>query len=157
MGNSPDTSAAVAPGERLSDLELAAWAGFLRAYARLVGELDDELTARHRLPLSSYDVLVQLADAPEGRLRMSELADAVILSRSGLTRLVGRLVDQGLVERRECECDARGAYAAITAAGRRKLEEAGGTHRTGVRERFLDRLSEAQQRQLAAVWNRVGA
>jgi DNA-binding MarR family transcriptional regulator len=138
-----------------SELELAAWRGFLRTYATLVRDLDDELTERHGLPVSSYDVLVQLDEAPGGMLRMSHLADAVLLSRSGLSRLVTRLENQGLIERAECKNDARGAFAVITEAGRAKLDEARGTHRAGVRERFLDRLGERDQRQLAKVWSRL--
>src|SRR3954447_5655091 len=137
---------------RFNELELDAWRGFLRSYATLVRELDEELTERHGLPLSSYDVLVQLDEAPDGMLRMSHLADAVLLSRSGLSRLVTRLADQGLLERVECENDARGQFAAITDAGRERLDEARVTHRAGVRERFLDRLGERDQRQLAKVW-----
>ena len=144
-------------GTRLSDAEQAAWGGFLRAYARVVNALDEELTELHNLPLSSYDVLVQLERAPNGELRMSELADAVVLSRSGLTRLVSRLVDQGLCTRRECENDARGSYAVITDAGRARLAEARATHLRGVRERFLGHLSDADQRRLEAIWERVGA
>src|SRR3954454_8252346 len=91
----------------LSDLELDAWRGFLRTYTTLVRDLDDELTERHGLPVSSYDVLVQLDEAPDGMLRMSHLADAVLLSRSGLSRLVTRLENQGLLTRAECKSDAR--------------------------------------------------
>jgi DNA-binding MarR family transcriptional regulator len=138
-----------------SELELDAWRGFLRTYTTLVRDLDDELTERHGLPVSSYDVLVQLDEAPDGMLRMSHLADAVLLSRSGLTRLVTRLESQGLIERQECKNDARGAFAVITAEGRRRLNEARATHRAGVRERFLDRLSERDQRALAKVWSRL--
>jgi DNA-binding MarR family transcriptional regulator len=140
---------------RFSELELDAWRGFLRTHATLVRELDEELTARHGLPLSSYDVLVQLDEAPDGMLRMSHLADAVLLSRSGLSRLVTRLEKQGLLERLECENDARGAFAAITNAGREKLAEARATHRAGVRERFLGKLGERELRQLARVWSRL--
>src|SRR6476469_1292063 len=140
---------------RFNQLELDAWRGFLRTHATLVSELDEELTERHGLPLSSYDVLVQLEAAPEGRLRMSHLADAVLLSRSGLSRLVTRLEGQGLLERADCPSDARGAFAAITDAGRRKLDEARATHRAGVRERFLDKLGEREMRQLARVWSRL--
>src|SRR4051794_19128925 len=136
-------------------LELDSWRGFLRAHAMLVRELDEELTERHGLPLSSYDVLVQLEGAPEGRLRMSHLADAVLLSRSGLTRLVARLVDQGLIERLECKNDAHGAFAAITELGRERLNEARETHRAGIRARFLGRLGEREQRQLAKAWSLV--
>jgi DNA-binding MarR family transcriptional regulator len=139
----------------LNDLEASAWTGFLRAHVTLVRELDEELTARHGLPLSSYDVLVQLEGAPDGRLRMSHLADAVLLSRSGLTRLVARLVDQGLIERVECAGDARGAFAAITPLGRERLDEARETHRAGVRERFLAKLGEQDLRQLARAWSRL--
>jgi DNA-binding MarR family transcriptional regulator len=138
-----------------TDLELDAWRGFLRTYTTLVRELDDQLTERHGLPLSSYDVLVQLDEAPDGRLRMSALADAVLLSRSGLSRLVTRLERQGLIERAECENDARGSFAAITDQGRERLNEARVTHRAGVRERFFDRLGEREQRQLAKVWSRL--
>ena len=144
---------ATTPG--FNELELDAWRGFLRAHATLVGELDEELTERHGLPLSSYDVLVQLDEAPEGRLRMSHLADAVLLSRSGLTRLVTRLESQGLLQRVDCPSDARGAFAAITDKGREKLDEARVTHRAGVRRRFLDKLGEREMRQLARVWSRL--
>src|SRR3954453_13286992 len=140
---------------RFSELELDAWRGFLRTHATLVRELDEELTERHGLPLSSYDVLVQLDEAPDGMLRMSHLADAVLLSRSGLSRLVSRLESQGLIERRECENDARGAFAAITDRGRERLDEARATHRTGVRQRFLDKLGGREQRQLARAWTRL--
>src|SRR3954468_6524580 len=140
---------------RFTELELDAWRGFLRAHTALVRDLDEELTERHGLPLSSYDVLVQLDEAPDGMLRMSHLADAVLLSRSGLSRLVTRLADQGLLERVECENDARGAFAAITDAGREKLAEARATHRAGVRERFLGKLGERELRQLARVWSRL--
>jgi len=139
-------------GAGFDELEMAAWAGFLRTHAKLVRELDDELTRAHGLPLSSYDVLVQLANAPDRQMRLSQLADAVLLSRSGLSRLVARLVDQGLLERIECADDARGAFAVLTDAGSDRLEAARETHRAGVRRRFLGELSEAQQRQLAAAW-----
>jgi DNA-binding MarR family transcriptional regulator len=118
----------------------------------VVRELDDEVTRVHGLPLSSYDVLVQLESAEDGRLRLSQLADAVLLSRSGLSRLVARLVEQGLLERLECTDDARGAFAAITEQGRVRLAEARVTHRAGIRRRFLERLSEEQQRRLAEAW-----
>ena len=138
-----------------NELELDAWRGFLRTHVTLVRELDEELTERHGLPLSSYDVLVQLDEAPDGMLRMSHLADAVLLSRSGLSRLVTRLETQGLLERVECKNDARGAFASITDAGRALLAEARVTHRAGVRERFLDKLGERELRQLAKVWSRL--
>jgi DNA-binding MarR family transcriptional regulator len=139
----------------LSREELAAWAGFLRAHAAVTRELDAELSAAHDLPLSSYEVLLYLHSAPEGMMRMSELADTVLLSRSGLTRLVDRLERTGLLERRQCSSDARGYHAAITAAGRRAFRDARATHLAGVRERFLRHLSAEELRRLAAVWDRI--
>src|SRR3954447_22641569 len=138
-----------------SEAELDAWRGFLRTHSTLLRELDEELTRRHGLPFSSYDVLVQLDEAEDGRLRMSALAEAVLLSRSGLSRLVTRLEDQGLIERAECTDDARGSFAAITEQGRRRLDEARVTHRAGVRERFLAHLGERDLRNLAKAWERI--
>jgi DNA-binding MarR family transcriptional regulator len=123
------------------DSRLAAWSTFLRAHARVVRELERELQADQDLALTDYDVLVQLAAAPERRLRMSDLADRLLLSRSGVTRLVDRLVADGLVERVMCESDRRGQWAALTGAGRDRLRRAAPTHLRGVATHFLDRLS----------------
>ena len=124
-----------------NDSRLAAWSTFLRAHARVVRELERELQADQDLALTDYDVLVQLAAAHERRLRMSELADRLLLSRSGVTRLVDRLVADGLVERVICESDRRGQWAALTDAGRDRLRRAAPTHLRGVATHFLDRLS----------------
>jgi DNA-binding MarR family transcriptional regulator len=102
-------------------------------------------------------VLVQLANAPDRMLRMSELAKAVLLTRSGLTRLVDRLERRGLVERRSCPSDARGFHAVLTAEGLRRLKEARPTHLAGVRRLFLDLLEPEELRSLAAIWERVEA
>ena len=120
------------PSATLSPAELTAWRTFLRAHAMLVRRLEAELVAEHDLPLASYDVLVQLSEATDRRLRMTELADRVLLSRSGLTRLVDRLVRDGLVERQACPDDARGMLAVLTPAGLDRLREAWPTHRRGV-------------------------
>src|SRR4051794_33058222 len=119
-------------GARLTQLERGAWVGFLRAHHVLVAELDDDLRRRHGLPLTSFDVLAQLALAPGGQLRMSGLAGAVLRSRSGLTRLVERLEAKGLLARRECTEDARGAYAVLTDEGKARMAEARETHLAGV-------------------------
>lgn len=123
------------------DPRLNAWRSFLRAHARVVRELERELQADQKLALTDYDVLVQLAAAGEHRLRMSELADRLLLSRSGATRLIDRLVADGLVERASCESDRRGQWAALTDVGYRRLREATPTHLRGVATHFLDRLS----------------
>jgi DNA-binding MarR family transcriptional regulator len=135
--------------------ELGAWRGLLRVHAGMTKTLDAELIREHRLPLSSYEVLLYLADSPEGRLRMSELADSVLLSRSGLTRLVDRLERNGLLRRRRCEEDQRGWFAEITDDGRDLFERARVTHLDGVRERFLSHLTPDEQRTLAALWEKV--
>jgi DNA-binding MarR family transcriptional regulator len=141
--------------EQLDKQELAAWRGMLRIHSALTRALDAELTERHGLPLTSYEVLLFLADAPGGRMRMSELADSVLLSRSGLTRLVDRLERDGLLEREPCEEDARGYFAAITDSGRTLFDEARRTHLAGVRERFVDRLSRDDLRTLGELWEKV--
>jgi DNA-binding MarR family transcriptional regulator len=141
--------------ELLNEEELAAWRGMLRAHAELTKELDAELAREHNLPLSSYEVLLYLADAPEGRMRMAELADSVLLSRSGLTRLVDRLQRDGLLKRERCESDARGYFAEITPKGRRLFDAARRTHLDGVRARFLSRFSRDELRAMAALWQKL--
>lgn len=122
------------------DPRLTAWRTFLRTHARVVRELERELQSEQHLALTDYDVLVQLAAAGDRRLRMSELADALLLSRSGATRLIDRLVTDGLVERVTCESDRRGQWASLTDAGHQRLRRASPTHLRGVAEHFLDRL-----------------
>ena len=143
------------PARLLDEDELAAWRGLLRAHDRLTKALDVDLVSAHGLPLTSYEVLLFLADSPDGRLRMSELADSVLLSRSGLTRLVDRLERQGLLRRESCTSDRRGAYAAITPRGRDLFDRARATHLEGVRRRFLDHLSEEELRSLGSLWRRT--
>lgn len=149
------TTSPVRRGDTLDRLELGAWRGFLRAHASLSRELDGELTAAHGLPLSAYEVLLFLADSAEGHMRMSDLADSVLLSRSGLTRLVDRLERDGLVERRSCPGDARGMNAVITDAGRKRFAQARKTHLDGVRRRYLDHLSDEEKQLLAGIWERM--
>jgi len=124
-----------------TDPRLESWRTFLRAHARVIRELERELAAEEDLALTDYDVLVQLAAAPGRRLRMSELADALLLSRSGATRLVDRLVVGGLVERVMCEDDRRGQWAALTDLGHARLRRAAPTHLRGIAKHFLDRLT----------------
>lgn len=118
--------------------EVDAWRSFLRAHARIVRVLESELVAEHPLSLGGYDVLVQLAEAPERRLRMAELADAVLLSRSGVTRLVDRLEVAGMVTRERFTGDGRGVVAVLTTKGVDTLREAARTHLAGVVRHFID-------------------
>jgi DNA-binding MarR family transcriptional regulator len=139
----------------LDELELAAWRGMLRVHARLIRELSTELEQAHGLPLSSYEVLIVLSQSPGERLRMAELADAVVLSPSGITRLVDRLVSEGLVAKVRCVRDRRGWYAVLTDAGRDRLGEARGTHLAGVRVRFHQLVTADEQAMLAGIWERL--
>ena len=138
-----------------TDARLGAWRTFLQAHARVVRELERELQAEQGLALTDYDVLVQLGAVEGRRLRMSELADRLLLSRSGVTRLVDRLVTAGLVERVNCDDDRRGQWAALTDAGLRRLREASPTHLRGIAEHFLDRLSSDELRSLQESLDRV--
>ena len=139
----------------LDEEELAAWRGMLRAHAELVRELDSELAREHDMPLSSYEVLLFLNDSEDGRMRMSELADSALLSRSGLTRLVDRLERQGLLKRERCESDARGWFAEITPEGRRVFGAARKTHLDGVRRAFLSHFSRDELRTLGGLWQKL--
>ena len=120
------------------DPRIATWRDFLTAHARLERLLDEDLRAEHDLSLAEYDALLQLAEAPGRRLRMHQIADRVLLSRSGVTRLIDRLVADGSVERDSCLTDARGAEAVLTAAGLDRLRDAAGTHLRGIATHFID-------------------
>lgn len=139
----------------LTSTELAAWRGLLRSHGSLVRDLDAGLQSRHDLSLHEYEVLLTLAAAPDGRMRMSDLAAAVVLSQSGLTRLVDRLVQDGSVMRTRCEADRRGSNAELTDAGRRRYAEARTTHLADVRSRFLSHFSEAELKVLGVFWERI--
>ncbi len=124
--------------------QLAAWRAFLEAHALTVDNLARELRELEDLPLAWYDVLVQLQEAPDARLRMQELADAVLLSKSGVTRLVDRMEHAGLVERSRCTDDRRGTFARLTSAGRQRLRETAPTHLRGVAEHFASLLDDEE-------------
>ncbi len=140
-----------------SPVELGAWRGFLRAHVELVRTLDAELRARHGLPLAWYDVLVVLDDAPGRRLRMADLSAAVLLTPSGVTRLVDRMSAAGLVRREPCPSDGRGSFAVATGEGVARLDEARVTHRAGVRRLFLDAFRPHELASLEDLWTRLPA
>src|SRR5262245_41937054 len=125
------------------DPRIATWRRFLVAHARLGRLLDAGLRAEHDLSLAEYDALLQLAEAPGRRLRMHQLADRVLLSRSGVTRLIDRLVHDGSVERDPCVTDARGAEAVLTPAGLSRLRSASLTHLRGIEDHFVEAISPA--------------
>ena len=138
----------------LAPHELAAWRGVLEVHARVVQQLDAQMQAEHGLTLSAYEVLMFLADTPGHRLRMSEIANRVLLSRSGCTRLVDRLVEQGHVTRCAADDDGRGLYAELTAAGLSKITAARATHHDGIRRFFLKHLTPTDQIALGDIWSR---
>jgi DNA-binding MarR family transcriptional regulator len=140
--------------DTFSDQERAAWFGFLTVHSLVTRELDAFLGAAHGMPLVEFEVLLKLW-LGGGRLRMSELADVALLSRSGLTRIVDELEGLGLVTREPDEHDGRVLLATITPLGRRRLRAARKTHLGNVHSLFLDRLTAAQQRCLADSWQAI--
>jgi DNA-binding MarR family transcriptional regulator len=134
---------------------LAVWRRFLETHAVVVGALEAELLAARDLPLAWYDVLVALSEAPRRRLRMQDLARRVLFSRSGLTRLVDRMVAAGLVVRKRCEDDRRGTFAVLTPAGARVLRDASGVHLRGVRSHFDAHLDDADVDALDRAFTKV--
>jgi DNA-binding MarR family transcriptional regulator len=143
-----------------SDPRLDVWRSFLLAHARLFRRLDDELRAEHGVSLPEYDALLQLAQAPDRRLRMSQLASRVLLSKSGVTRLIDRLVADGYVARSQCSTDARGAEAVLTPEGLERLRAAATTHLRGIETYFLAALEDTDlktlRRSMDAVSRRSG-
>ena len=148
--SSPDLSRAP-----FSDDELAAWHGMLTLYSRVMRDLDRDLLASHQISIREFDVLITLANAPDRRLRMSDLAQRVMLTPSGLTRLVERLERARLVERQTDPSDARSFRAVLTDPGAQRLEEARATHNAVIRVRVTDRLSVQELRELGAIWGKV--
>lgn len=132
-----------------NDIKMTAWRAFLTAHARVTAILEDELERERSLPLTWYDVLLQLREAPGQRLRMSELAGAVLLSKSGLTRLVDRMCAAGLTGRSADEEDRRGRWVSLTPAGRSRLRDAAPVHLRGIAEHFTRRISDDDARTLA--------
>jgi DNA-binding MarR family transcriptional regulator len=126
--------------------EQQAWRGLVMASNRLLGVLDAELTAQSGLAFGDYEVLVVLSEAPDRRMRMSELAEHLCLSPSGLTRRLDRLTRDGLVAREQCRDDKRGSFAVLSPAGFARLEQAAPGHVGSVRRHFLDRLDRHQIR-----------
>ena len=138
-----------------SNLPDGAWIRFLRAHAALTRELSSRLEALHELTLSDFDVLVQLYYAEGRRMRRIDLARSVLLTASGITRLLDGLESCGLVAKERCESDARVAYAVLTRAGVKKIEEARGSHLADVEELFGSRFSPQEREQLAELLGRL--
>ena len=138
--------------DRFSPAELRAWQGLLRVTTPTLRALDTDLKREHNLSESKYDVLIQLGLSARGGLRMNQLAEQVLMSPSGLSRMVDELERDGLVARERHALAARSYTVSLTSTGKTRLRAANRTHVRGVRELLLDRLSDQQLDQLAAIW-----
>jgi DNA-binding MarR family transcriptional regulator len=141
--------------EPLSEQHLAAWRAFLKAHASIIDLIERDLALAKRPPLSTYDVLIELYEAPEYRLRMHELAERVVLSRSGLTRLVDRLEAEGLLTRDRSAADRRGAYAVITEQGIVALQQTWPIYAKGIAEYFAQWLTREETQLLESAFTRI--
>jgi len=139
----------------VDEREMRAWRLFLEAHARLMTQLEVELREQTGMPLAWYDVLVQLSEAPDNRLRMQQLARRVLISKSGLTRLVDRLCAVGYLRREQDPGDGRGTLAVMTTQGRDALRKAAPFHLVGVERAFTDRLSARDATVLGDTFQRI--
>ncbi|MDA3023469.1 MAG: MarR family transcriptional regulator [Actinomycetota bacterium] len=156
MTDEPSTPARpISAGSGLDISRMAAWRGFIEAHSRVLERLSKELLDEVELPMTWYDVLVQLSEADEHRLRMQDLADRVLLSQSGVTRLVDRMVRAGLVARERCTEDGRGMFALLTDQGLETLRRTYPTHLRGVQQWFADVLTTEETEVLARALSRV--
>jgi DNA-binding MarR family transcriptional regulator len=136
----------------LTDVEFRAWHGCLQFTSAVMRALDEALLAAHRISVKEFDVLITLFNAPGYRLRMTELAERVVLTPSGVTHLATRLEHDGLIGRSVDETDRRGFFATLTRAGQRRLRESRRTHNEVVRAHLTQRLSASQLEELGAIW-----
>jgi DNA-binding MarR family transcriptional regulator len=134
---------------------LDSWVSFLRAHSAITRQLNADLLTTHGLTLNDYEVLLCLSHAEDGMMRRVDLAERVVLTASGITRLLVGLERAGLVEKASCPVDARVSYAKLTAAGRRKLRDAAPTHLEGVEELFSSRFSASELEALAELLGRL--
>jgi DNA-binding MarR family transcriptional regulator len=138
-----------------ADERMQAWALLLQSHSVLTDVLNRELEEAGLVPLTWYEVLLQLYSAPDGRLPMRRLADSVLLSKSGITRLVDRMAAEGLLERRPCTEDRRVIYAAITDRGRTLFRKAGPVHRRGINRHFSAHITDAEARAVKSALSKV--
>ncbi len=134
----------------ISKLQMSAWRSFLELHSRILRTLEAELVAAEDVPLSWYDVLLHLNEAG-GRMRMGELADKILISRSATTRFVERLEKAGLISREPCVDDRRGTFVVLAHEGKEALRKAAPTHLSGVEEHFTGHLTDGDATQLAAI------
>ncbi|OXM82888.1 MarR family winged helix-turn-helix transcriptional regulator [Paenibacillus rigui] len=145
--------------DKLSEKELTAWRLFIKAHAKIIEFIERDLAAQKKVPLTTYDVLIALFEAPDRRLRFSELNRKVVLSKSGLTRMIDRLEREGLIQREKSEEDRRGAYAVLTDEGENQLRKAWPIYARGIKQYFAASLSDEEveilTRSLGLIYNEL--
>lgn len=139
----------------LTETEQVAWRYFIDGVHRLLEHLDQSMQDNHGIPLTDFEILVHLSEAPGGRLRMAEIADHVLISRSRLTYRVDRLVEAGLVVRTKDEVDRRGLFAEITKKGTTLLEQAAATHVEDVQSHLMDHIGDDELQSFSDMWRSV--
>jgi DNA-binding MarR family transcriptional regulator len=155
QGQKPSGASNKGEPKWLSPTEMAAWRRYIVASRRLIEALDTDLD-QHDLSMADYEILAQLSDAPDRRMRMAELAEIAMLSRSRLSHRMKVMEDAGWVRREACPDDKRGFFAVMTAKGLKAIVAAAPDHVASVRSRFVDKLSKADQIVLAEIFERVG-
>jgi DNA-binding MarR family transcriptional regulator len=133
------------------------WRGFLTGHAAVIRRIERDLAAAGAIPLTWYDVLIELYEAPGRRMRLHELADAVVLSRSGLTRLIDRLEQAGLLTREMARTDRRGAFAVLTEAGVAAMKQAWPIYAQGIADSFARHITESESVIMASAFERIVA
>lgn len=137
------------------DAGVAAWAALLRTHAAVLRELERDLERAQGMPLTWYDVLLELNSAPERRLRMQDLGERAVVSRSRVSRIVDELARAGLVVREQDPADRRGSWAVLTPAGRERLRAAAPGYLDGIAKHFADHLTQEERDTIAAALQRV--
>jgi DNA-binding MarR family transcriptional regulator len=130
--------------DRLTDQELSAWRFFIKSHARIIEQIERDLEEEKRVPLSTYDVLIALFEAQDRRLRLQDLTKKVIITKSGLTRLLDRIEKEGLIRRERSETDRRGFYAVLTEEGEQQLRKAWPIYAKGIKSYFASPLSSEE-------------
>ena len=155
QGEKPSGASNKGEPKWLSPTEMAAWRRYIVASRRLLEALDTDLD-QHDLSMADYEILAQLSDAPDRRMRMAELAEIAMLSRSRLSHRMKVMEEAGWVRREACPDDKRGFFAVMTPKGWKAIVAAAPDHVASVRSRFVDKLSKADQLVLAEIFERVG-
>ncbi|CAN7762642.1 MarR family transcriptional regulator [Paenibacillus sp. LjRoot153] len=134
--------------DRLSEFEIGVWREFLKTHAKVIERIEQDLANYKRVPLSTYDVLIALYEATNKKLRVNDINKKILLTKSGLTRLLDRLEKEGLIRREKSEIDRRGSYAILTSEGETQLRKAWPIYANGIKNYFVSSLTEQQLKML---------